>query len=155
MSFEETAAAIVSKVGLWWPLAEEDQVRQAGAACERVSAALLACAGAGTAAAGQVVGGQYGAGVDAFADRWARYAGNDDALLPSHARAASILAQALNDFAEQVEAAKNKIPHLAIELGVGLLVSAALAPFTFGASAIAGSVRTAMFIGRGLMIAAG
>jgi len=29
---EETAASIISKVGLWWPLAEQDQLRRAAEA---------------------------------------------------------------------------------------------------------------------------
>ncbi len=42
MSVEERAASIISKVGLWWPLAEQDQLRRAAVAYDQVAVAVLA-----------------------------------------------------------------------------------------------------------------
>lgn len=156
MTAEETAANIISKVGLWWPLAEEDQLRQAAAAYERVATAVLAAAETGSSGARLVTGGgNRGEAIDAFDKHWAQFDGECEAGLPATAQAASNVAAALKQFADEVDDAKKKIIDLAIEIGATIAVGVGMALFTFGGSAAAASARTAMLVARGWMIARG
>ncbi len=156
MSAEETAASIISKVGLWWPLAEEDQLRQAAGAYERVATSVRAAAGTGSSGAAMVTGGaQNGAAVSAFGEHWGQYDGRADAGLPCTAQAAETVAAALRKFADEVSKAKRKIINLAIEIGATIAVGVGLAFFTFGTSAGAAAARTAMLVARGVTIAMG
>lgn len=151
MTVEETVASVISKVGLWWPLAEEDQLRQAAAAYEQVASAVLAASGTGSAGAGLVTGGNSGSGIDAFHAHWGTY----DKGLPATAKAATQVAAALNQFAKQVDEAKRRITNLAIKIGATIAVGVGLALFTFGGSAAAAAARTAMLVARGWLIAQG
>ncbi len=156
MTVEETAAGIISKVGLWWPLAEEDQLRQAAAAYEKVAHAILSAAGTGTAGASIVTGGgNKGAAIDAFGRHWAQFDGGSPGGLPATAKAAASVAAALQTFAHKVEVAKRKIINLAIEIAATIAVGVAMAWFSFGTSAGAALLRTAMLVARGFTIAIG
>ncbi len=156
VSVETRAASIISKVGLWWPLAEEDQLRRAAAAYQRVESAVLAAAQESSGGATLVTGqGQQGAAVAAFTTHWAQFDGTAEAGLPATAAAAARVAAALRRFADEVTEAKRKIINLAIEIGASIAVGIGLALFTFGTSAGVAAARTAMLVVRGLTVAAG
>ncbi len=154
MTAEETAAAIISKVGLWWPLAEEDELRRAAGGYERVAAAVRGAASTGSAGA-QVLGVNRGPATEAFATHWAQFDGSAEAGLPATAEAATEVARALRAFAGEVEEAKRKIINLAIEIGATIAVGVGMALFTFGTSAGVAAARTAMLVARGFTIAMG
>ncbi len=156
MTVEEKAASIISKVGLWWPLAEEDQLRQAAGAYDRVARTVLAAARTGSSGADLVTGrGQSGKAVAAFEAHWATYDGAGNAGLPATAQAAVNVADALRQFADAVDDAKTKIINLAIEIGAVLAVGIGLAIFTFGTSAGAAAAQTALLVARGLAVGVG
>lgn len=151
MTAEETAAKIISKVGLWWPLAEEDQLRTAAGGYEACSSAIHAAATTGQAGAKLVTGGNTGKAFTAFDTHWDQY----HAGLPATAQACDQVAKALREFADQVDSAKKKIIDLAIEIGATIAVGVGMAIFSFGATAAAAAARTAMLVRRGLTIATG
>ena len=149
---EQNVASVIDKVGLWWPLADEVQIAKASAACRQVAHALRDCAAAGSTAAGQITRSQDGGAVSAFTASWAKYDGPADAVLPAHAKAADQLADALEDFANEVVDAKNKVRSLATDVGTGIIVSAVLAPFTAGAAVAGGAFTAAGAVGRGFLL---
>ena len=82
MTVEEGVDWAVSKVGLWWPLAEQVQLSRVSAAYRRVGAAALAAAGAGSREATLVTSNGRGVDVDAFAAHWAAFdSGGEGGLL--------------------------------------------------------------------------
>ncbi len=155
MTAEEAAASIISRVGLWWPLAEQDQLRLAAGAYERVASAALAAAANGSAGARLVTESNRGEAISAFSEHWASYDGTYSAGLPATAAAAAQVSGALREFADAVENAKRQIINLAIEIGASIAVGAALALFTFGTSAGAAAARVAMVVARRAAVAAG
>ncbi|MEJ2886983.1 WXG100-like domain-containing protein [Actinomycetospora aeridis] len=125
---------VVSTVGLWWPDAEEEELRAAADAWERAAVALDRAVEGGRAGAGQALQGWEGEAAEAFRARWAAI--EREGLLPS-AEACRSLAGALRRYADEVETAKHEIQTLAVEIGAGIVLGAAMAWFTFGASAAA------------------
>jgi len=152
---EETAAKIMSKVELWWPLAEGVQLRTAAGGFAALAVAVRKAASTGSSGAWLVSSGNSGNTIDAFDWYWAKYDGDGEAGLPATAQAADNVAAALNQFADKVDEAKHKIINLAIEIGATIAVGVGLALFTVGTSAGAAAARTAMLVARALTIAAG
>ena len=147
MSAEQVAAKVIAKVGLWWPDAEERDLRRAAAAWAELAHALSGVAVRGSEAARAVSTVNRGAGVDSFAGLWARYDGGADRpYLPTTADGARQLATALEDYAQAVKEAKDRIIQLAVTIGATLVAGAALAWFTFGIAAGAAAAVTAKLV---------
>lgn len=131
---DQAIDTVVSTVGLWWPDAEEGDLRAAADAWDRTAVALDRTAEAGRGAATGAVAGWSGDAADAFRDRWGGF--ERDGLVPG-ADGCRAVAGALRQYADEVETAKHEIEALAVEIGAGVVLGAAAAWFTFGASAAA------------------
>ncbi|GAA4766723.1 WXG100 family type VII secretion target [Actinomycetospora chibensis] len=131
---DQAVDTVVSTVGLWWPDAEEGDLRAAADAWDRMAVALDRTAEAGRDAATGAVAGWSGDAADAFRDRWGGF--ERDGLAPG-ADGCRAIAGALRQYADEVETAKHEIEALAVEIGAGVVLGAAAAWFTFGASAAA------------------
>ena len=125
---------VVSTVGLWWPGAEEGDLRAAADAWDRMAVALDRTVEAGRGATTGALHGWSGDAADAFRDRWGGF--ERDGLVPG-ADGCRAMAGALRQYADEVETAKHEIEALAVEIGAGVVLGAAAAWFTFGASAAA------------------
>ena len=131
---DQAIDTVVSTVGLWWPDAEEGDLRAAADAWDRMAVALDRTAEAGRGAATGALQGWSGDAAEAFRDRWGGF--ERDGLVPG-ADGCRAMAGALRQYADEVETAKHEIEALAVEIGAGVVLGAAAAWFTFGASAAA------------------
>ena len=131
---DQAIDTVVSTVGLWWPDAEEGDLRAVADAWDRMAVALDRTTEAGRAAATGALQGWSGDAADAFRDRWVGF--ERDGLVPG-ADGCRAMAVALRQYADEVETAKHEIEALAVEIGAGVVLGAAAAWFTFGASAAA------------------
>lgn len=135
---DATVDTIVSTVGLWWPDAEVEDLRASADAWERAAASLDEVGGRARPTIDRLVTAGEGVTADAVAQRWASI--ERDGLVPT-AAGCRALADALRRYADEVEAAQHEIEVLAVEIGAGIVIGAATAWFTFGASAaVAGGI---------------
>jgi uncharacterized protein YukE len=124
---------VVSQVGLWWPSADEDGLREASRAWARTAAALEHAGDVGRAGAAQ-------AGMHWTGDAAARFAGawhDHEAALHDDAAGARALSDALARYADAVADAKRRVEELAIIAGATIAAGVGLAWLTFGTSAAA------------------
>lgn len=141
MSDASTAEQVLAKVGLWWPDADEGQLREAANRWRELANAIDAATLDASGAAARVREATSGTAAVAFCDFWARYDGACDGYLPSAANSCRQLAEGCDAYADAVADAKRKLEELAVEIGATLVVGAALAFFTFAASeAAAGAI---------------
>lgn len=124
---------VVSTVGLWWPAAEEDAVREAAAVWERTAVALDRAGEVGRAGALRARAQWTGAAADGFEQVWRRH----EAELGRDAAGCRALAAALRGYADAVADAKREVIALAATAGATLVAGIGLAWVTFGASAAA------------------
>lgn len=128
---------VVSRVGLWWPAAQEDRLRQAATAWERASVALDDAVELGDSAARQARAHWDGPAADHFDQAWRTHqkAFGDDAA------GCLAVSRALLDYADAVGRAKNQVEELAVTAGATIVAGIGLAWLTFGTSAmVAGEV---------------
>jgi uncharacterized protein YukE len=146
VSSEDVARQVIAKVGLWWPDADEGELRSAAGAWDALAASIDAATASGASGAGQASGAWEGKAAEKFAAFWGKYDGDCAAYLPATAQAARGLSQALNDYADAVADAKKRVEELAVEIGATLVVGTALAFFTFGVAEAAAAGVTAELI---------
>ncbi len=131
---DEAVDKVVSTVGLWWPDAEEGDIRTAADAWDQLAAALDRARDAGRGGANQALANWRGSAAGQFETYWSGY---DRAALPQTAQGCRDLAGGLREYADAVERAKEEVYVLAAEIGASVAIGAALAVFTFGTSAAA------------------
>ena len=124
---------VVSEVGLWWPSADEDGVREASRAWARVAAALDHAGDVGRAGAAQAGARWTGDAARRFAGTWQQH----EQALRDDAAGARALSDALARYADAVADAKHRVTELAVTAGATLVAGVGLAWLTFGASAAA------------------
>jgi len=130
---DEAVDKVVSTVGLWWPDAEEGDIRTAADAWDQLAAALDRARDAGRGGANQALANWRGPAAGQFETYWSGY----DRALPQTAQGCRDLAGGLREYADAVERAKEEVYVLAAEIGASVAIGAALAVFTFGTSAAA------------------
>lgn len=155
MDGDATVAWCVDKVGLWWPLAEEDQLLRAAEAYAQCALAVRGATTKAESGAKLVTDRHRGDGIEAFAKHWATYNGDSSSGLPATASACSEVSAALEQFAQQVVDAKNRVKGIAIEIAALLAAAAATAIFSFGISLAAGGVKVALLVRKALIVKAG
>ncbi len=137
---------VVSEVGLWWPSADEDGVREAARAWARAAAALDHAGDVGRAGATLAGARWTGEAARRFGGAWTQH----EQALHDDAAGARALSDALIRYADAVADAKRRVTELAITAGATLVAGVGLAWLTFGASAAA-----AAGVSAGLVAAAG
>ena len=130
---DETVDWVVSKVGLWWPDAEEGDIRKAADAWDQLATALESAGEGARGGANQALANWRGDAADGFRRQWSAY----PTAIPQTAEGARSLAGGLRDYATAVENAKEEVYVLAAEIGASIAIGAAMAWFTFGTSAVA------------------
>jgi len=127
---------VARKLGIPWPSAEEDQLRQAATAFDAAAKAVDAQRQVCTAKVRSVTASNTGGGLDQFASFWGRYDGSGagGGAMPATATALRDTASALRQFADEVQKTKDSIRHKVEIAGAALVVGAVAAVFTLGAS---------------------
>ena len=124
---------IVSEVGLWWPSADEDGLREAAQAWGRMAGALDRAVDVGRAGTAQAVTHWQGAAADTFTSAWQQH----ETTLHDDAAGARAVSAALTEYADAVADAKRRVEELAITAGATIVAGVGLAWLTFGTSAAA------------------
>lgn len=124
---------IVSEVGLWWPSADEDGLREAARAWDRMAAALDRAVDVGRAGTAQATARWQGPAAGTFARAWQQH----ETTLHDDAAGARALSAALTGYADAVADAKRRVEELAITAGATIVAGVGLAWLTFGTSAAA------------------
>lgn len=145
MSAEEIAKAVLAKVGVWWPDADEGKVRAAADAWRRMAGSLDEVASVGDGGAALVQASHTGPAADAFGKFWQRYA-DSGGHLPNAATACREIGAGCDRFADAVATAKHRLIELAVEVGASIAVGTVLAVFTFGVSEAAAAAATASLV---------
>jgi uncharacterized protein YukE len=124
---------VVSQVGLWWPAADEDGLREAAQAWARTAAALDHAVDVGRAGTAQATAGWSGDAAQRFAQAWQQH----ETALHDDATGARALSDALTRYADAVADAKRRVEELAVTAGATIAAGIGLAWLTFGTSAAA------------------
>lgn len=128
---------VVSRVGLWWPAADEDGLRQAAAAWERTTVALNQAAEVGRAGVAQARAHWSGGAADRFEQAWREH----EKALRDDAAGCVAVAGALLTYADAVSEAKRRVEEIAVTAGATIVAGVGLAVLTVGTSAaVAGEV---------------
>lgn len=147
MSVEDIAKDLLIKAGMWWPDANSGTLRSAAKAWRTFAEAVDDVIGPVNNKAGSIILNNKGEAIDAFETFWGRYHKSEGVgWLDDTAEAARAMATALDEFADAVDDA---IERLWTEIGVAAVVIGAgvgLAVFTFGASTAASAAATAAII---------
>ncbi len=132
---EEKAKALLIKLGMWWPDADSDTLRNAADAWRTFAGTVDDVRVATNKAATTLIHHNEGEAIDAFEVFWGRYAkGKDEGWLTNLAKSARSMAKALDKFADAVDDAIEK---LWIQIGidaVALVGGGLLTVFTGGGS---------------------
>jgi hypothetical protein len=127
---------ILPLLGIMWPAADEDKMRQVGDAYRQYATDIRDLASqADQVVTGQLLDGNQGQAFDALQQRWAQLSdGNGGGLLGTAADDAETIAGVFDIAADIVVAIKIIMIIQMIELATELLTDQAAAPETFGAS---------------------
>ena len=117
-------------VGLWWPAADEQRLRDAAEVWDRLAGAVDAASVAGRGAMTVTTTAWSGEAASAASRAW----GRQDEALAAQATDARRVAAALREYAGSVEDAKRQVEELVAGVGATLVVGGAAAFFTFGIS---------------------
>lgn len=153
MSVEDEAKKILLKMGLWWPDADSGKLRDAAGAWRTFADAVDDVRGPVNSAAQSIIHHNKGEAIDTFDKFWGRYAkGKDAGWLSDLSDSARKMAKALDDFADAIDDAVNK---LWTQIGIDAAVIAggiALAFFTAGlaSGAAAAAADVIIELGAGL-----
>jgi uncharacterized protein YukE len=124
---------VVSQVGLWWPSADEDGLRDAAQAWARTAAALDHAVDVGRVGTARATAQWGGDAAQRFAQAWQQH----EAALHDDAAGARALSDALTRYADAVADAKRRVEELAVTAGATIAAGVGLAWLTFGTSAAA------------------
>lgn len=129
--------AVESLTGMWSPDADEGALRAAACAWHTFADDIDNVTAATNPAARSLIEHNRGDSIDAFDTFWRRYYDNGHGWLKDLTDAAHSMAKALDQYADAVHQANQRIDHeLEIQAAV-LVAGVGLAVFTFGASAAA------------------
>jgi hypothetical protein len=143
---DEARKVVQSLTGMWWPAADEGDLRAAAAAYRQMASAVEDAAAIGDRGTRDVIGQNTGPAIDAFGRFWSRYKSGAGGWLPDSAQACRQMADALDRYAEGVAHAKRSIEEAAATVGAVLVAGTALAFFTAGLSEAAAGVAAASVV---------
>ncbi|MGW7791319.1 DUF6531 domain-containing protein [Streptomyces tricolor] len=153
MSVEDTARSILLKMGLWWPEADADKLREAAKAWRTFAGSVDDVRSPVHRSASSIIHHNTGESIEAFRKFWARYATDQDGgWLKDLADSAREMAKALEKFADAIDDAINR---LWTQIGIDAAVIAggvALAFFTAGLASGAAAVAAEALIEFGAAI---
>jgi hypothetical protein len=135
----------VSTLGMFWPLGDPGKLRQAAGAYRQMARDLATVQAACQTSGGLVLGHNQGPPIDGFASYLARWQANPG-YFPATIKASNQLASALEQYAQKVDEAHQRIIELATAAVAALAVGVGLTVFTCGGSAAAAGVTVAGFI---------
>ncbi|MDQ1530086.1 MAG: hypothetical protein QOE37_191 [Microbacteriaceae bacterium] len=115
-------------VGLWWPAADEQRLRDAAEVWDRLAGAVDAASAAGHDASGRTTAAWSGEAASTAVQAW----GRQEAALAAQATDARRVAAALRQYAGAVEDAKRQVEELVAAVGATIVVGGVTAAFTFG-----------------------
>ncbi|MFD5076864.1 RHS repeat-associated core domain-containing protein [Streptomyces sp. NPDC058371] len=133
MSVEDEAKKILLKLGLWWPDADADKLREAATAWRTFAGSVDDVRAPVHRSASSIIHHNSGESIEAFEKFWNRYAkGKDSGWLSDLADSAREMAKALEKFADAIDDAVHKLwTQIAIDAAV-IAGGVALAFFTAG-----------------------
>src|ERR1700730_8352438 len=143
------AHEIIAKLGMFWPMGDPGQLRQARGAYRQCARDLGAVQAACQTTGSQVRAGNQGPPIDGFATWLAKWR-TDPGYFPATIAACNQLADACDAYAQKIEESHRRIIELAIAAGVALGVGLALTFFTFGGSDAAAGVTIAGLVAASL-----
>jgi hypothetical protein len=129
-------------VGQGWPQADEDALRRIAQAWTDTLQGLLNIADGGNAVAQNVNYSVQARSSDEFNNYWRQYVDGDNSVIGQLAQQCEYLAEFVLSFAEQTEFTKLSINIQIVILIIQLIIDAALAIVTFGASTAEGVAAT-------------
>ncbi|MDX6361376.1 MAG: hypothetical protein QOC85_379 [Streptomyces sp.] len=133
VSVEDEAKKILLKLGLWWPDADADKLREAATAWRTFAGSVDDVRAPVHRTASSIIHHNSGESIEAFEKFWNRYAkGKDSGWLSDLADSAREMAKALEKFADAIDDAVHKLwTQIAIDAAV-IAGGVALAFFTAG-----------------------
>ncbi|KPI17156.1 hypothetical protein OK074_8247 [Actinobacteria bacterium OK074] len=135
MSVADEARKVVQRLtGMWWPDADEDQLRDAARVWRAFADDVEDVMAVANKAALALVEDNKGESIDAFEVFWRRYYAQGRGWLKDLADAARDMAKALDAYADAVHGAKKHLEHELEIVGATLVAGTALAFFTAGLS---------------------
>ncbi|WP_329317953.1 WXG100-like domain-containing protein [Streptomyces sp. NBC_01262] len=135
MSAADKAREIVQDLtGMWWPDADEDDLREAARAWRTFADAVDDVAAATNKQARSLVENNKGESIEAFDAFWRRYVDNGKGWLKDLPDAARDMAKALDQYADAVHEATTRLEHELEIVGATIVAGTALAFFTAGIS---------------------
>ena len=140
---------IIAKLGMFWPMGDPGQLRQARAAYRQCARDLGTVQAACQSTGNQVQAANQGPPIDGFAAWLAKWR-TDPGYFPATIAACNQLADACDAYAQRIEESHRRIIELAIAAGVALGVGLALTVFTFGGSDAAAGVTIAGLVAASL-----
>ncbi|MEU8971570.1 RHS repeat-associated core domain-containing protein [Streptomyces monashensis] len=145
MSAADKAKQIVQDMtGMWWPAADEDQLRAAAKAWRAFADDVETVMTAANKTARGIIEDNKGEAISAFDDPyWRRYYNNGHGWLKDMADGARDMAKALDKYADAVHGAVVKLEHELEIVGATIIAGTALAIFTAGISEGAAAAATA------------
>jgi len=132
--------------GMWWPDADEDDLRKAARAWRTFAEAVDGVAAATNKQARSLVENNKGESIDAFDTFWRRYVDNGKGWLKDLPDAARDMAKALDQYADAVHEATTRLEHELEIVGATIVAGTALAFFTAGISEGAAIAATATIV---------
>jgi hypothetical protein len=140
---------IIAKLGMFWPMGDPGQLRQARAAYRQCASDIGTVQAACQSTGNQVQASNQGPPIDGFAAWLAKWQ-TDPGYFPAAISACNQLADACDAYAQKIEESHRRIIELAIAAGVALGVGLALTVFTFGGSDAAAGVTIAGLVAASL-----
>lgn len=124
--------SILRDMGIPWPEADENALREAATAWYRLADSLGDGCGRANSAADSLTSNNEGAAIEAFRDYWNKYGDRRKGALPLAAEACRDMGSACIKYADDVEKVKRTIEEAGAEAGVTVAVGTVLAFGTFG-----------------------
>jgi hypothetical protein len=140
---------IIAKLGMFWPMGDPGQLRQARDAYRQCAGDIGTVQAACQSSGSQVQAGNQGPPIDGFAAWLAKWQ-SDPGYFPATISACNQLADACDAYAQRIEESHRRIIELAVAAAAALAVGLALTVFTFGGSDAAAGVTIAGLVAASL-----
>lgn len=128
------AGALLRRLHIPWPAADENKLREAAAAWHDLAETIRDSYGTANRVAVSVMTNNAGAAINAFEDHWQKYGRKGSGALPLAATACAAMSSACSDYADAVAHIKSKIEEAGLEVAAVLTAGTIGAFFTFGAT---------------------
>ncbi|MDI2128509.1 hypothetical protein [Yinghuangia seranimata] len=143
---DEAVEKVVELLGLPWPEADEDKLRELAHAYTAMAEALDGVRAATGKQAATVTSNNRGPAIDNFATFWSQYDGGKGGWLGETGQGCRDMAKYLNDYAKLVDDAKDKMRTEILAVAATILAGVGLSVATAGAASGAAAAATATVI---------